>query len=996
MRLLPRRTRPGPFPAMNGEPTKRAVPMRHVVARGSRGLSVAPPTGSRRPGAGPAGSAERWREGLRLLRGPLRRLCVGQWLGQAGDGFAQLALAQLVLFEVGAGATPGAIAALLAVTLLPFSLVAPVAGILVDWFDRRRVLTVGSIVRVALVILCGAAVVRESEALGYLSVLSLLSVSRFVLTAKGAALPWTIPQPTLVTGNAVSAVGGIAAAFLGAVIGAFVAGIAPAMGFTVAAAAYLAAAIAFRALPPVGGGRMGVRPADLGDAVRQAASDLADGIRTIAVRPEIRGPLTGVWLHRLLLGAGFVLLVLFADEQYRLEAPGYGLALAAVGVAALVGTLLAPAVAARVDARRFRPMLFVTAGGAAAAAGFELTLPTAIAATGVAAMAFQVLKLLTDAELQRAAGDEIRGRVFAAYDVGFNVAFVVAGLALVPLWQPEREQSLLWAISAGFLAVGLVLARRARTWPFAGSAGAGADTVGMSALRRWGWRVVATLAGTPMMFAFPEPGLWWLAWFGLVPWLLVTRAACSPREAGVRSWLAGTGFVAASHHWLVPITGAFFPVLALAMGLLFLLWGRLAWHLLRRPLGPARIAAAAAVLACAWLATELIRSWQYLGGPWALLGSSQWNTNARHLASLGGIWLLTVAIVVSNVAVACAVLPRLPRPARAASAAMAVAAIGAGPLMGLGQDDAPPGGAVRVAMVQPGPGLGEMGRFAAAEEATRDLADRGIDLVVWGESSVGFDLAERPDLRARLQDLSATVGADVLVNVDARRPGEGGIYKSSVLIGPDGVLSRYDKMRLVPFGEYVPLRPLFGWTAGVTAAADENRRRGEELVVKASGDLRFGALVCFESAFPDLSRLLARGGASLIVYQSATTTFQDSWAPEQHASLASLRAVEVGRPVVHATLTGMSVAVDQHGHVLASMGTAERGVEVVDIPLGAGTTAYALLGDWVPALAAGVLAAAAVTAGARSAALGDASRRTRSGTDDHGEPTETSTATKTA
>ena len=156
--------------------------------------------------------------------------------------------------------------------------------------------------------------------------------------------------------------------------------------------------------------------------------------------------------------------------------------------------------------------------------------------------------------------------------------------------------------------------------------------------------------------------------------------------------------------------------------------------------------------------------------------------------------------------------------------------------------------------------------------------------------------ADRPDLAQRLAALSREVGADILVNVDARRSDRPGIYKSSVLVGPDGPTGdRYDKMRLVPFGEYIPARSLLGWATSVGKAAGEDRRQGTEQVVMDVGHgLRVGPMVCFESAFPDMSRHLAEDGAEVLVAQSSTSTFQRSWAPEQHASLAALRAAETG------------------------------------------------------------------------------------------------------
>jgi apolipoprotein N-acyltransferase len=205
--------------------------------------------------------------------------------------------------------------------------------------------------------------------------------------------------------------------------------------------------------------------------------------------------------------------------------------------------------------------------------------------------------------------------------------------------------------------------------------------------------------------------------------------------------------------------------------------------------------------------------------------------------------------------------------------------------------------------------------------------------------------------------------------VDARRSDRPGIYKSSVLVGPEGPTGdRYDKMRLVPFGEYVPARSLLGWATSVGKAAGEDRMRGTEQVVMNVGDgLRIGPMVCFESAFPDMSRHLARDGADLLLAQSATSSFQQSWAPEQHASLAALRAAETGRPMVHATLTGVSAVYGPSGERVGSwLGTDASASAVYDVPLAHGVTPYARFGEWPVYAALLILAALGATEGARS------------------------------
>ncbi|MGZ0234112.1 apolipoprotein N-acyltransferase, partial [Streptomyces sp. CPS1] len=260
-------------------------------------------------------------------------------------------------------------------------------------------------------------------------------------------------------------------------------------------------------------------------------------------------------------------------------------------------------------------------------------------------------------------------------------------------------------------------------------------------------------------------------------------------------------------------------------------------------------------------------------------------------------------------------------------------------------------------------------RFDREERLTRRLVGQDVDLVVWGESSVGYDLADRPDLARRIAALSRETGADVLVNVDARRSDRPGIYKSSVLVGPDGPTGdRYDKMRLVPFGEYVPARSLLGWATSVGKAAGEDRRRGTgQVVMNVGHGLRIGPLICFETAFPDMSRHLADAGADVLLGQSSTSTFQHSWAPRQHASLAALRAAETGRPMVHATLTGVSAAYGPDGRALGPwLGTGASTTQVYDVPLAHGVTPYVRHGDWPVHGALLVLAALCAGEGVRA------------------------------
>ncbi|MFE7499594.1 apolipoprotein N-acyltransferase [Streptomyces albidoflavus] len=475
------------------------------------------------------------------------------------------------------------------------------------------------------------------------------------------------------------------------------------------------------------------------------------------------------------------------------------------------------------------------------------------------------------------------------------------------------------------------------------------------------WRAPAALfAGGLPAPVFPAPGWWWWAPFCLVPWLLLLRTAPTARRAALEGWLGGLGFMLAVHHWLIPSLHVFTLVLAALLGLAWAPWGMLARALLAGPGTAWRAVTAPAGVASGWLVIELVRSWQGLGGPWGLLGASQWQVGpALRLFPVGGVWLVSLLLVAVNTAlVVVAASPRARWATLAAGAAVAALATG---VAAAAPRPVPADRPARIAVVQPGVVPGAAQRFDRQERLTAGLAGRGAELVVWGESSVGFDLAARPDLAGRLAALSRRTGAELLVNVDARRRGRPGISKTSVLVGGSGPAGpRYDKMRLVPFGEYVPARSLLGWATSVGRAAGEDRHPGtRQVVMETSGGLRTGPLVCFETAFPDLSRRLARAGAGLIVAQSSTSTFQRSWAPAQHASLAAVRAAESGRPVVHATLTGVSAVFDASGRPVGPRLGTDRGTTgLYEVRPASGSTAYVRFGDWAVYAAVAWLAVA--------------------------------------
>ncbi|HEY6495267.1 MAG TPA: apolipoprotein N-acyltransferase [Trebonia sp.] len=504
---------------------------------------------------------------------------------------------------------------------------------------------------------------------------------------------------------------------------------------------------------------------------------------------------------------------------------------------------------------------------------------------------------------------------------------------------------------------------------------------------RYPMRWLSFLAsGVPVILVFPAPSLSYLAWFALVPGMVLFTRAATTREAVARGWWFGAGYLIAMLYWMAPEIG---PGLVLLGAIFGCMWSpfAVAVHKLLRPgLRWWRPLAAFAVVPSCWLIPEWIRSYQGLGGPWDLYGASQWqHPTVLALAAVGGVWLISVVLLMTNSAVmmvlgairpawllpaAAPVAPGEGTPARrlmraAAGVAVLVAAAGSGPLAFALTPPFAADRQIAVTLVQPGVVNGSTQRTDASESLTARLSRNGAlstakpDLIVWGESSIPDDLtgtsaADRALLR-QIEALSARDDSEILVNQDTIAPGKGH-EKWAVLVSPSGVQGTYAKTRLVPFGEYIPFRTQLSWLTNVSKAASSNMVPGTGAhtltVTSPSGAIApvdVGVLICFESAFPDMSRVETNQGAELIVYQSATPTFQGTWGPDQQGSLAAIRAAETGRPVVQAALTGDTVAFDARGRQLAWLGQSDRGqvTVTVDLPPRAAKTFYDQAGDYV-------------------------------------------------
>lgn len=393
-----------------------------------------------------------------------RSLLLIRVVGQVSDGVLQAGLVGIVLFTPERAPSPGRIALGFAVLLLPFCLAAPLAGVLLDRWSRVAVLSWANLGRAGFV---GALAVltftTSSDVAIFGTALLALALNRLILAALGAALPLTLPASLLVSGNALAPTLGTGATVIGAGIGLALTGPSDAAPFVAAGVGYLLAAATTRRFTR---GALGPVLAEMtGSPFRQAWEDVREGTVTILRTTPARRALALMTVHRLLFGVltvWSIVLIRFHLDVTRDDEPAALAALASIALALggglVIAALSTPTLVQHLGARRTAGLAMAMTSGAAATAVVGPRLTTLVVGWILLGAGAQVLKITVDTTLQRSVADGYRGRVFIAYDLVFNVAFVVGVcvIAVLPLQtMVHRSVPALAAVAYLALAVGL-------------------------------------------------------------------------------------------------------------------------------------------------------------------------------------------------------------------------------------------------------------------------------------------------------------------------------------------------------------------------------------------------------------------------------------------------------------------------------------------------------------------------------------------------------------
>ena len=534
----------------------------------------------------------------------------------------------------------------------------------------------------------------------------------------------------------------------------------------------------------------------------------------------------------------------------------------------------------------------------------------------------------------------------------------------------------------------------------------------MPKIHRSAWGLVLLSAALQIVI-FPLPGLFWLSWVAVAPLLVAILRARAPEtlqldldgrarllpatpwQGFALGYACGILWFAGTCYWIfdtmhrygglpVPVAALTLLLFCMYVGLYHGMFGLLLALVAGSKIAGAKISgpkieaarSAAAIrraLGAApflWVAVELART-RITAFPWELLGYSQTGNFAlTRITTTVGVYGLSFEILLVNSVFAAAFLsPKEQRNRLLMAGCVAAVILQAGQLLA-----PPPVATDRTAiLVQPNipiqagwtkeyfqdtlRDLTATSLHPAGEKSAGEKTDRHFDLIVWPESPSPFYTSD-PMFRDAVSALARqaetwVVAGSIGINPAMHSGGESSqIFNSAALVNPQGEwVGRYDKVHLVPFGEYLPFPQIFAFAGGLTKEVGEFQHGASRMPLDAGGQ-RFGTFICYESIFPDEVRQGPLQGAQVLLNISNDGWYGDSGAWKQHLQQTQMRAIENDRWLLAATNTGMTASIDPFGRIVAATPRKVRTALAAPYALRSGTTFYTRHGDWFAYLCA--------------------------------------------
>ncbi len=478
--------------------------------------------------------------------------------------------------------------------------------------------------------------------------------------------------------------------------------------------------------------------------------------------------------------------------------------------------------------------------------------------------------------------------------------------------------------------------------------------------------LAAALTGVLAFLGYPGMGQFYLAWFCLVPvlWAIDDK---TPKQAFLIGWVAGIVGHGLGFHWIItmlrqfadlawPLAAAALLLLAAVNALVFAVW---AWgtRLISRDTGWNVVWVSPVV----WTAAE--KFWPQLFPNY--LGASQHPFSLlSQIADITGILGVTFLLIYTNSVIHAVIVgirnkqKRIWRPVAVYAGIVALVLLYGAVRISMVDQEASSVPQLTVGLVQTNRGAGDkyvdQSQFLREhEEMSRELVkSHPLDLMVWPEGVLGVDVPSREGVfpPSALGDLHTPLLFGAILQTTEQ--GERRLYNSAILVDKTGrIVGTYDKMVLVPFGEYIPFGDVFPqlyqWSP-YSGRLWKGKNR-EPLLFNGQA---LSVNICYEDIFPDQVRMLMQGGREHRVPDAMFNLTNDSWygntvEPMEHLVLASFRAIEHRRALVRATNTGISAIVDPAGRIVKRTAQWTKATLAGKIPLMQGRTVYAILGDWI-------------------------------------------------
>ena len=475
--------------------------------------------------------------------------------------------------------------------------------------------------------------------------------------------------------------------------------------------------------------------------------------------------------------------------------------------------------------------------------------------------------------------------------------------------------------------------------------------------------LVPLLSGVLLALAFPKIDVSVLAWFAFVPLLWIIQAR-TPRQAFLSGWLAGMGFYLCTVYWVVETIGLYSNIPTLiAIVPLFLMCAILASYtgaftagLRLYQQGGGSILLLGPPL---WVALEWLRSFFFIGFPWMNLGYSQHSfLNLIQFAEVTGVYGVSALVIFGNLVVFTVVSTKGSGRGRLllTTALVILVLSGWGAWRTSQLAALPPTHHLRVGLIQGNVPQDQKwdktfqeGTLARYERLSREAVAKGAELVIWPETAVPFFFQSDAPYQQRLLKLVRELHTPLLFGAVGWRPkalDEVTLFNRAYFVSAEGeVLGFYDKIRLAPFGEYIPFQNSFLFFLDKLVEGIGDFAAGTETTVFSLPTQKFGVLICFEGIFPNLARRFVANGANLLVNITNDAWFGRSSAPYQHLVMEAMRAVENRVPLVRAANTGFSAVISLDGHIRAQTSLYETTLLVEDIAWPQVSSLYSRYGD---------------------------------------------------